>query len=443
MEERQGERAGRAVLRAWRASHAIGAYFFGSKPPRTRSVRSGFAHRVELDRLPVVNHVREATPPASNGMKCIDELPAVELKGKRVFLRTILNLPTNPDGSVADVFRLKQALPTLKYLVNSNAKVVVAGYFGRKGESMRPVAEALQKLAPDIKMYFFGTPFSEASNEVAALREGECLILENTRRDSGEEANDPNLSKLFASLADLYVGDSLPDFHRTYASNVGVAKLLPAYAGFLLRDEVQHIDAARNPEHPSLAILGGAKFETKAPLIKLLLEKYDHVFITGALANDVFKARGLKVGRSLTSKELPGKDVLTHPHFLAPVDVAVEDSGGHVKVKKPEEVSDDERIVDIGPDTVAMLAPHIASAKFILWNGPTGIYEQGYIHYTQQIAELAAQSSAKIVIGGGDTIAAIEATGVPQEKLGFLSTGGGAMLEYLLKGTLPGIEVLK
>src|SRR3989344_8784846 len=251
-------------------------------------------------------------------MKCIDEIPEGELKGKRVFLRTILNLPTNPDGSVADVFRLEQALPTIEYLAKNGAKVIVVGYFGRSGASMKPVAEALQKLAPHIRMYFFGTPFSEAPNEVAALKEGECLILENTRRDPGEETNDPKLSELFAILADIYVGDSLPDFHRTYASNVGVAKLLPAYAGFLLRDEVQHIDAARNPEHPSLAILGGAKFETKAPLIKLLLEKYDHVFITGALANDVFKARGLPVGRSLISKELPDASILQHPHFLAP-----------------------------------------------------------------------------------------------------------------------------
>lgn len=376
-------------------------------------------------------------------MRCLDEVPKEELKGKRVFLRTILNLPTNPDGSVADVFRLKQALPTLTYLVKNGAKVIVVGYFGRKGESMRPVAEALRQLAPDIKIYFFGTPFSEAPNEASGLKEGECLILENTRRDPGEETNDPELSKLFASLADIYVGDSLPDFHRTYASNVGVAKLLPGYAGFLLRDEVKHIDEARSPEHPSLAILGGAKFETKAPLVKLLLEKYDHVFITGALANDVFKARGLPVGRSLISKELPSDDILASDRFLAPIDVTAEDSSGHAKVKKPEEVAEDERIVDTGPDTVAMLAPLIAQSKFILWNGPTGIYEQGYNNYTQQIAQLVAGSEAKVVIGGGDTIAAIEQAGVNMGEKAFLSTGGGAMLEYLLKGTLSGIEVLK
>ena len=307
---------------------------------------------------------------------------------------------------------------------------------------MRPVSDSLKELAPHVRSYFFGTPFSEAPKEAAALKEGECLILENTRRDPGEEANDPKLAQLFASLADIYVGDALPDFHRTYASNVGVATLLPSYAGFLLCDEVAHIDQARNPESPSFAILGGAKFETKAPLIKLLLEKYEKVFITGALSNDVFKAKGLPVGKSLISKELPQTDVLLHPHFVAPIDVTVENPDGHARVIKPGDLDEDDRMVDCGPDTVAMLAPIIANAKFILWNGPTGIYEQGYNTYTGQLAELMSKSDAKVVLGGGDTVAAIEQAGVKMDGDVFISTGGGAMLEYLLKGTLPGIAVL-
>ena len=379
-------------------------------------------------------------------MKSLDELSEKELKGKRVFLRTILNLPVSKDGGVTDIFRLKRALPTVEYLVQAGAKVIIAGYFGRKGESMRPVAEAFQKSAPHIKMYFFGTPFSEAAKEAAALKDGECLILENTRREPGEESNDPVFIKLLAGLADIFVGDSFPDAHRNYASSVGIARVLPAYAGFLIRDEVRELNAARAPKSPSFAILGGAKFETKAPLIQLLLEKYDHVFITGALANDVFKARGFPVGRSLISKELPGQDVLSNPHFVAPIDVTVEGGDGQSRVKKPEEVAADDKIVDIGPDSVALIAPFIAEAKSILWSGPTGMYENGYISYTENIATLVSEAhrgGANVVIGGGDTIAAIEAAGIPQEELGFLSTGGGAMLEYLLKGTLPGIEVLK
>lgn len=375
-------------------------------------------------------------------MRCIDEIPVGELKGKRVFLRTILNLPTATDGSVSDIFRLKRGLPTIRYLTKNGAKVIIAGYFGRKGESMRPVADALQKLAPEISMHFFGTPFSQSPSEAAQLKEGECLILENTRRDPGEEANSPEFAKLLASTADIFVSDSPPDSHRPYVTTVGIAKLLPSYAGLLLRDEIAHLSAARMPESPSFAILGGAKFETKAPLVRLLLEKYDHLFIAGALANDVLKAQGFPVGRSLISKELPDESVLSHPHFLAPVDVTVERIDGQVRVKKPEEVEGEDKIVDIGPDSVELIAPFIAQAKFILWSGPTGMYEKGYIAYTHAIADLLTKSDAKKVIGGGDTVAAIEQTGVPEEKLGFFCTAGGAMLEYLLKGTLPAIEAL-
>ncbi|MBI2612221.1 phosphoglycerate kinase [Candidatus Kaiserbacteria bacterium] len=375
-------------------------------------------------------------------MKCIDQVPDSELKGKRVLLRSDFNVPIGKDGEVADRFRLEQGWKTVQYLRDRSAKVIIISHIGREpSESLEPVARELKKFG---SVVFVADIVGAAARGAAeAMREGELLLLENLRRDPRETENDPSFAQELASLGELYVDDAFAAVHRAHASIVGVAKILPAYAGLLVCDEIREIDAARAPEHPSLAILGGAKFETKAPLIKLLLEKYDHLFITGALSNDVFKARGLSVGRSLISKELPDETTLSNPRFLAPIDVTAEDASGHAKVKKPEEILDNERLVDVGPDTVAMLAPHIAQAKFILWNGPTGIYEQGYIHYTQQIGELIAGSRAKIVIGGGDTIAAIEAAGVPKEKLGFLSTGGGAMLEYLLKGTLPGIEVLK
>ena len=374
-------------------------------------------------------------------MKCIDQLPDSELKGKRVLVRSDFNVPV-ADGEVVDFFRIKQGWETVKYLSERGAKVIVISHVGRAPEAtMEPVARAMKKFGPVV--FIADLVGSAARGAAAAMHEGEILLLENLRRDPRETENDPSFAQELASLAEVYVDDAFAAAHRAHASIVGVAKLLPSYAGFLMCNEVHEIDAARAPLSPSLAILGGAKFETKAPLIRLLLEKYDHVFITGALSNDVFRARGLSVGRSLVSKELPSDDILSNPHFLAPVDVTVETEGGHALVKKPGEVAATERIVDVGPETVAMLSPHIAAAKFILWNGPTGIYEQGYIHYTQQVAELAAGSGAKIVIGGGDTIAAIEASGVPKEKLGFLSTGGGAMMEYLLKGSLPGLDVLQ
>ena len=380
-------------------------------------------------------------------MKCVDELSPAELKGKRVLLRTGIDLPLDEQGNVSDTFRLKRSLSTIEFLSKCGARTIIAsklGHVPKEKESIAPIAEALKKhfpvfFVPDLT----GTLVHEA---VAAMKDGEIIMIENLQRDPREIAGDELFAREFASFADIYVNDAFPSAHRKSASMVGIPKFLPSYAGLLMREEVEQLTEARTPKSPSFAILGGAKFETKAPLIKLLLEKYDRVFVTGALANDVFKARRLEVGRSLISKELPGDDVLSHPHFIAPIDVTVEGEDGQARVKKPEEVEAGDKIVDIGPDTVAAIAPTIASAKFILWSGPTGMYENGYISYTEQIARLIAEAherGATVVIGGGDTISSIEAAGVPQEELGFLSTGGGAMLEYLLKGTLPGIEVLK
>lgn len=374
-------------------------------------------------------------------MKCIDEIPASELKGKKVLLRAGLDLPVNAAGEVTDKFRLKQSCATIEFLVKNGARIIVVAKIGRDPkDSTAPVAKAMKEYFP----VFFVPALSglPVHNAVAAMKDGDIVLLENLQQDPREKTGDDVFAKELASLADIYVNDAFPSIHRTSTTMVNITKFLPSYAGLLVREEIRQLDVARAPQSPSVAILGGAKFETKAPLIKSLLEKYDRVLIVGALANDVFKARGLPVGRSLVSKELPGQDILSNPHFLAPVDVTTETSDGQVRVKKPQDVEADDKIVDIGPDTVAMLAPFIASAKFVLWAGPTGMYEAGYIHYTQGLAELIAKSDAHKVIGGGDTIAAIEATGVPQEHLGFLSTGGGAMLEYLLKGTLPGIEAL-
>lgn len=374
-------------------------------------------------------------------MKCIDEIPASGLRNMRVLVRADFNVPLNSAGEVTDVFRVKQGWKTIQYLQDQGAKVIIVSHIGQDPEeTLEPVAKAINAFAhvvfiPDLT----GAP---ARGAVAAMKAGEILLLENVRRDSRETENDEGFAKELASLADIYVNDAFAVAHRAHASVVALAKLLPAYAGFLMRDEIREIDAARKPLSPSFAILGGAKFETKAPLISLLLQHYDHLFLTGALANDVFKARGFPVGTSLISKELPSPDVLSHPHLLAPVDVTVEREDKQARVKKPFEVEAHDRIVDIGPDSVASIAPYIAEAKFILWNGPTGVYEEGYTSWSRAIAELIAKSDAKKVIGGGDTIAVIEDSGIDSEKLGFLSTGGGAMLEYILKGTLPAIEAL-
>jgi len=374
-------------------------------------------------------------------MICIDEVPDEQLKGKRVLLRADFNLPLTSTGEVADAFRAKQGWRTVQYLSQRGARVIIISHIGRDPEeSLEPVSRAVKPFGqvvfiPDIVGFV-------AKSSVAAMQDGQVILLENLRRDPREAANDEGFAQELAALADIYVNDAFAADHREHASIVGVPKILPHFAGLLLRDEVDHINAARAPKHPSFAILGGAKFETKAPLISLLLERYDKVFITGALANDVFKAKGMPVGASLISKELPGQEILNNPHFVSPIDVTVEQPDKQAKTKKPEEVLPDDKIVDIGPETLALIAPTILEANFILWNGPTGLYEDGYVHWTHAIAEKIAESNAQKVIGGGDTIAVIEKTGIPESKLGFLSTGGGAMLELLLKGTLPGIEAL-
>ncbi len=377
-------------------------------------------------------------------MRCIDELHREDLKGKRVLVRAGLDLPVDEKGEVSDLFRLKKALPTLRFLSQAGAKVIILTKIGREAsDTNEPVARALRHSIP---LSYIPDIFGHlAHSAVASMKDGEFLLLENLQQHPGEKENDPAFCRELATLGDIYVNDGFPSAHRESAGMVGMPKVLPSFAGIQFRDEVVQLTKALTPEHPAFSIIGGAKFETKVPIIKLLLEKYDHTFVTGALANDVFKAQGLPIGRSLVSKELPDPSVIGHRRFIAPHDVTVERSDGHAFVKKPHEVVSDDKIVDIGPDTVALLAPYIERARFILWNGPTGLYEAGYTSYTHAIAELVAHrvsEGAQVIIGGGDTIAAVKTSNIAEESLGFLSTGGGAMMEFLVKGTLPGIDAL-
>ena len=378
-------------------------------------------------------------------MRCIDEIPAEEIKGKRVFVRSDFNVPMGADGEVGDVFRLKRGWETIQYLSQRGARVIVASHIGRAPEeSIEPVARALKKFGAVV--YVPDITGRAANKAVSAMRGGDIVLLANLRSDPREKKNDESFARELASLADMYVGDAFAVAHREDSSIVGVPKLLPKYAGFLMRDEVVELTGALHPPHPSLAIVGGAKFETKDPVIRAFLEVYDHVCVVGAIANDCLKGRGFPVGRSKISEHAPAREVCENPHLIVPTDVTAENSEKKALVKNPGDVLPDDKIVDIGPDTVATLAPYISEAKFITWNGPTGIFEEGYTAYTSAIAELIATRVAKggvhSVIGGGDTISALKASGIPEEKLGFFSTGGGAMLEFLLKGTLPGIVAL-
>ena len=379
-------------------------------------------------------------------MKCIDELPARELKGRRMLVRADFNVPMNAKGEVGDFFRLKRGWETIKYLSQKGAKVIVISHIGRDpAESLEPVARALKKFGSVI--YVPDILGAVAKSAIDAMRDGEMLLLENLRRDPREKKNDESFARELANLAEIFVSDAFAVSHRADASLVGIPKFLPSYAGLLLRDEVVQLTAALHPPRPSLAIVGGAKFETKDPIIRSFLEVYDHVCVVGAIANDCLKGKGFPVGRSRISEHAPAREVCENPHLIVPTDVTAERLDKQAFVKKPQDVLPDDKIVDVGPDTVATLAPYISEAKFITWNGPTGIFEEGYTSYTHAIAELIAtrvdRGSMHCVIGGGDTIAALKESGIAEEKLGFFSTGGGAMLEFLLKGTLPGIEALK
>lgn len=371
-------------------------------------------------------------------MKKITE--AEELKGKRVIVRASLNVPVR-DGVVQNSFRIARALPTLRYLNASGARTIIVAHIGRdKTETLKPVFTELEK---NIPIQWGGTIGSaDFDARVALMSDGDFLLAENLRQDEREKANDSEFAEKLASYADVYVGDAFANIHREHTSMIALAKLLPAYAGLNLSEEIEHLERVAVPAHPALFLLGGAKFETKMPLIEKYLETYDHVFVGGALANDIFKAKGYEVGQSMVSDvSIEGESFLVSDKLLIPIDIVVEGPAG-IRTTNPEDVKADEKIFDCGPATVEMLKTYIDKAETILWNGPFGNYEAGFEESTEATVKLLVEATAFSVVGGGDTVAAIEKLGVV-EKLGFVSTGGGAMLTYLEHGSTPAFDLLK
>lgn len=367
-------------------------------------------------------------------------------KGVTVLVRAALNVPVE-NGKVTNTYRLRQALPTIEYLRTRGARVVLIGHIGDKGtETFAPVFEALKGLEPVVEF----CPVSigpEARAAIRRMHDGGVLLLENLRRHRGEKLNDPEFAKELASLGEAFVEDSFDVCHREHASVVGIPRYLPSYAGLLVEKEVKELKRALKPRYPALAVIAGAKFATKEPVILALLEAYDHVFIGGALANDFLQAEGNKVGTSLTS----GGDVremrrlLKNPDLLIPRDVVIAPLTGTIDQSSTilvNAVPNDKAILDVGAASIEALAPYIKKAKTILWNGTLGRYENGFIGGTEQLAKLIASSKTHSILGGGDTVAAIESLRL-QSKFSFISTGGGAMLDFLAYGTLPGLEVLR
>ncbi|HEY4502497.1 MAG TPA: phosphoglycerate kinase [Candidatus Paceibacterota bacterium] len=364
-----------------------------------------------------------------------------DVKGKRVLVRASLNVPIK-DGVVNDDFRLKRMLPTIALLREQGARIILLGHVGReKRETLRPVFNYLNKLFPiSFSEKIIGPSVSDA---VGSLSNGEVLLLENVRQDGREILNSNDFSKDLASLGEIYVNDAFAESHREHSSIVGIPHYLPSYAGLELLNEIKSLQSALTPAHPSLFALGGAKFETKQPLVEKFLDIYDCIFVGGALANDFFKARGYALGRSLVSgTDFDLSTLLNNKKIVLPIDVVVENETGVCRTTKPTDVSSLEAILDMGPKTVEMLISRAREAEFILWNGPFGNYERGFSEQTEVFAKALASLSAPSVIGGGDTVASIEKLNL-LDKFSFVSIGGGAMLDYLLNGTLPGIEALR
>lgn len=382
-------------------------------------------------------------------MRSVADIPVFE--NIPILVRAALNVPLE-GGEVVNDYRLRRAVPTIRYLRERGARVVLISHIGEQGtETLAPVARALGKLVSGVS--FFGETIGErARHAVRSLPAGGVLVLENLRRHRGEKMNDRAFAQELATLADVFVQDSFDTCHRRHASIVGVPAFLPSYSGLLLEEEIRELSRALDPESPALAIIGGIKFSTKEAVLAALAAAYDHVFVGGAIANDFLKASGHPVGKSLVShtNSVVVRRLLANTKIVLPIDslaltaeaVDAVDARDRTHVASLGHVQQNEMILDHGPETSALLGDLVQGAKTILWNGPLGNYERGFTDATDALANAIAGSRAHSIVGGGDTIAAIERLGL-LSHFSFVSTGGGAMLEYLAHGALPGIEALR
>ncbi len=384
----------------------------------------------------------------------------IELKGKKVFVRCDFNVPMDENKNITDNTRIVAALPTIKYLLEQNCKIILASHLGRpKGEvkpeySLKPVAKELSKLLGKEVIMANDVIGEDAKNKVANLKEGEIVLLENVRFHREETDNEPQFAKELATMAEIFVNDAFGAAHRAHASTAGIAEYIPAVSGFLIEKELKVLgDAINNPERPFMAILGGAKVSDKIGVIDSLLDKVDTLMIGGGMAYTFFKAQGYNVGNSLCevdkinlALEAMEKAKQKGVKLLLPVDTKVG------KEFKPDtesktvawtEIPDDWEGFDIGEKTIEMFKKELKNAKTVIWNGPVGLFEfDQFAVGTNAIAKELAELDATTIIGGGDSGAAVEKAGL-SDKMTHISTGGGASLEFLEGKKLPGIECLQ
>jgi phosphoglycerate kinase len=391
----------------------------------------------------------------------------LDVRGKRVLVRVDFNVPTETRSSkirVTDDTRIRESLPTINYLREHGAKTILMSHFGRpKGKpvekySLRPIGEYLHSLIHQPVIFSHDTIGEVPTKIVEHMENGDVALLENVRFQPGEEANDPEFAKGLANLADLYVNDAFGAAHRAHASTVGITKFVQQSAmGFLMEKELKHLrEGLENPAKPFVVILGGAKVSDKIGVLKALMEKADTILIGGAMANTFLKAEGIPVGASRVesdkvdlARELLDLAKQRDVKFLLPVDVVETDevrAGADMRntsrLSPQHGISDGWHAVDIGAATIALYQEEIAKAETILWNGPMGVFEiPEFSEGTIAIAEAMAQSGAKTIVGGGDSVTAVKQAGLAS-KMTFISTGGGASLELLEGKELPGVAAL-